>query len=180
MPGTQPTVEIAVRRLVTPRSGRRSQAASTLSMFIVGSPMPMKTTWSTSSTRRKWSTWSRISSAVRLRANFIFPVAQKVQVSGQPDCDETQTDLPPVAVAHQHRLDRPPVAGVEKGLDRAVIRTAPRPARSASRSAGPPRASPAARRADSSSPHSSRPRARPTPRPGNRGKPAPPPRREPR
>ena len=95
IPGTQPTVEIAVRRLVTPRSGSRSQAASTLSMFIVGSPMPMKTTWSIASTRRKWSAWSRISSAVRLRPNFILPVAQKVQVSGQPDCEETQTERRP-------------------------------------------------------------------------------------
>ncbi len=64
-------------------------------MFIVGSPIPMKTTWSTSSRRRKCRAWSRISSALRLRANFIWPVAQKVQVSGQPDCEETQTERRP-------------------------------------------------------------------------------------
>ena len=46
MPGIQPTVEIAVRRWVMPRSGSRSQAASTLSRFIIGSPMPMNTQWS--------------------------------------------------------------------------------------------------------------------------------------
>ena len=46
MPGIQPTVEIAVRRWVIPRSGSRSQAASTLSRFIIGSPMPMNTQWS--------------------------------------------------------------------------------------------------------------------------------------
>ena len=47
MPGTQPTVEIVVRRWVTPRSGRRSQAASTASRLSIGSPMPMNTQWST-------------------------------------------------------------------------------------------------------------------------------------
>jgi hypothetical protein len=39
--------------------------------------------------------WSRISSALRLRPNFICPVAQKVQVSGQPDCEERQTERLP-------------------------------------------------------------------------------------
>ena len=64
-------------------------------MFIIGSPIPMKTTWSIGSTRRKWSAWSRISSALRLRPNLICPVAQKVQVSGQPDCEERQTERRP-------------------------------------------------------------------------------------
>ena len=45
--------------------------------------------------RRKCSAWSRISDAVRLRPNFIGPVAQNVQVSGQPDCDETQSERRP-------------------------------------------------------------------------------------
>ena len=96
MPGIQPTVEIAVRRWVMPRSGRRSQAASTLSRFSIGSPMPMNTQWSTRlDSRRKCSAWSRISDAVRLRANFIAPVAQNVHVSGQPDCEETQIERRP-------------------------------------------------------------------------------------
>ncbi len=43
MPGTQPTVEIVVCEVATPMSGSRSQAASTASRFIIGSPMPMKT-----------------------------------------------------------------------------------------------------------------------------------------
>ena len=64
-------------------------------MFIIGSPIPMKTTWSIGSTRRKWRAWSRISSALRLRPNLIWPVAQKVQVSGQPDCEERQTERRP-------------------------------------------------------------------------------------
>ncbi len=92
MPGIQPTVEIVVRRWVMPRSGRRSQAASTLSRFSIGSPMPMKTQWSIASIRRKCSAWSTISEALRLRANRIAPVAQNVHVSGQPDCEETQIE----------------------------------------------------------------------------------------
>ena len=57
--------------------------------------MPMKTQWSTASMRRKCSAWSRISDAVRLRPNRIAPVAQNVQVSGQPDCEETQIERRP-------------------------------------------------------------------------------------
>ena len=45
--------------------------------------------------RRKCSTWSRISDARRLRPKRIAPVAQKVQVSGQPDWEETQTERRP-------------------------------------------------------------------------------------
>ena len=41
--GYRTTVEIAVRRLVIPRSGRRSQASRTDSMLSIGSPIPMKT-----------------------------------------------------------------------------------------------------------------------------------------
>ena len=36
-----------------------------------------------------------ISEALRLRAKRIEPVAQNVQVSGQPDCDDTQIDRRP-------------------------------------------------------------------------------------
>ena len=95
IPGIQPTVEIVVRRLVMPICGRRRQVASTLSRFIIGSPIPMNTRWSTSSMRRKCRTWSRISLSDRFRPNFIVPVAQNVQVSGQPDCEETQTERRP-------------------------------------------------------------------------------------
>ena len=77
--------EIVVRRGVIPRSGRRRAAASTSSRFSIGSPIPMNTAWPTGSARRKCSAWSRISDAVRLRPNAICPVAQNVQVSGQPD-----------------------------------------------------------------------------------------------
>ncbi len=65
-------------------------------MLKPGSPMPMKTRWSTGSIRRKCSTWSRISDGVRLRPKRIVPVAQNVQVSGQPDWEETQTERRPL------------------------------------------------------------------------------------
>ena len=78
-----------------PMSGRRAQAASTLSRFMSGSPMPMNTAWFTGSSRRKCRAWSRISDAVRLRPKRIVPVAQKVQVSGQPDWLETQSERRP-------------------------------------------------------------------------------------
>ena len=81
-----------MRRLVMPTSGSFSHAASTLGRFIIGSPMPMKTAWSTDSMRRKCSAWSRISPAVRLRPNFIVPVAQNVHVSGQPDCEDRHSE----------------------------------------------------------------------------------------
>jgi len=85
MPGIQPTVDTPMFEWAIPMSGKRSHAASTWSRFISGSPMPMKTAWFTASLRRKWSAWSRISDAVRLRPNLIVPVAQNVHVSGQPD-----------------------------------------------------------------------------------------------
>src|SRR5215211_3851020 len=85
IPGIQPTVEMAVWAVEMPSWGSRSQAPSTASAFISGSPMPMNTAWLTGSLRRKWSAWSRISEDVRLRPKRIEPVAQKVQVSGQPD-----------------------------------------------------------------------------------------------
>ena len=47
------------------------------------------------SLRLKCSAWSRISDVVRLRPNFIVPVAQNVHVSGQPDWDETHSDRRP-------------------------------------------------------------------------------------
>ncbi len=95
MPGIQPTVEIAVFDVATPSSGRRSQAPRTLSRFISGSPMPMNTALVTASVRRKWSAWSRISEVVRLRPNLMRPVAQKVQVSGQPDWLDRQSERRP-------------------------------------------------------------------------------------
>jgi hypothetical protein len=95
IPGIQPTVETPMFECAIPMSGRRSHAASTLSTFMSGSPMPMKTAWLTGSLRRKWSAWSRISDAVRLRPKRIAPVAQNVQVSGQPDWLDTHSERRP-------------------------------------------------------------------------------------
>ena len=49
IPGIQPTVDMAVRRCVTPTSGRRVHASRTASRFSIGSPMPMNTQWFTAS-----------------------------------------------------------------------------------------------------------------------------------
>ena len=57
--------------------------------------MPMKTAWLTAAVRRKWSAWSRISELVRLRPKRMLPVAQKVQVSGQPDWLDRQSERRP-------------------------------------------------------------------------------------
>jgi hypothetical protein len=95
IPGIQPTVDTPMFEWAIPMSGKRSQAASTLSRFISGSPMPMKTAWFTGSLRRKWSAWSRISEAVRLRPKRMVPVAQKVQVNGQPDWLDTHSERRP-------------------------------------------------------------------------------------
>ncbi len=52
----------------------------------------MNTQWSTGPMRLKCSACSRISEVLRLRAKRICPVAQKLHVSGHPDCEETQTE----------------------------------------------------------------------------------------
>jgi hypothetical protein len=95
MPGIQPTVDTPMLECAIPMSGSRSQAARTLSRFISGSPMPMNTAWFTASLRRKWSAWSRISDAVRFRPKRMVPVAQNVQVSGQPDWLDTHSERRP-------------------------------------------------------------------------------------
>jgi hypothetical protein len=58
---------------------------------------------------------------VRLRPNFMVPVAQNVQVSGQPLWEDS-TASGAVAVTHEHGLDRAPVVRVEERLDRPVAR----------------------------------------------------------
>ena len=76
----------------------------------------------------------------------------------------------PVAVAHQHRLDRPPVGGVEERLDGAVVGLRLGLEARGSRAAPRRRAARAAAPAGWSSPRRSAPRAPPTPRPGRRGR----------
>ena len=85
---------------------------------------------------------------------------RSVHVSGQPDCEERQIERAAVAVAHQHRLQRPSVGGREQRLDRPVARAgllAQREAREGQLALPAPRA---AARAGRSSPRSRRaPRA---------------------
>ena len=92
-PRTQPTVEIAVRRWVIPMSGSRRHASSTASRFI-GSPIPMNAVVDgiePPEVERLVDDLSRGQVAPELH----LPVAQNVQVRGQPDCDETQIDRRP-------------------------------------------------------------------------------------
>ena len=133
IPGTQPTVEIVVRRWVTPRSGSRSQAPSTASRLSIGSPMPMNTQWSIGPRRRKCSAWSRISDADRLRAKRIEPVAQKVHVSGHPDCEDRHTERRPSRKRISTASSGCPSRGREQGLDGAVARPAAWPSSSQAR-----------------------------------------------
>ena len=159
-----------MRRLVIPMSGSRRQASITASRFIIGSPMPMKTAWSTRSMRRKNRAWSRISEAVRLRPNFI--VARGAERAGQRATrlrGQAQR-APSVAVAHEHGLDGPAVVGVEERLDRAVGGLGLLDERRGSRAAPARRARSAARPGGWSSPRSPSRPARSTPRPASRGR----------
>ena len=138
-----------------PRAGSRPQASSTASKFISGSPMPMKTAWLVWPLRRVSTPASRISHGGRFPTKRIEPVAQNVQVSGQPDWELRGTPPPPVAVAHQHRLDRQPswvrnraltVPSLERdSRSRARLENGTRSDSSARRAAGQARHLPVAR-----------------------------------
>ena len=82
----------------------------------------MKTTWSTGSIRRKWSAWSRISRrgevAAELHLSRGAERARQRAAGLRRDADRA----PPVAVAHEHRLDRMAVARAEQRLHRPVAR----------------------------------------------------------
>ena len=123
MPGTQPAVEIAVRRGPMPRPGRARTAVRTASRFISGSPIPIRAALLRPLTgrpsrpaepgsatadeeperlpsveltaRKKNSACSTISQALRLRLKPIWPLAQKEHLSGQPDWVEMQTERRP-------------------------------------------------------------------------------------
>ena len=118
--------------------------------------------------RRKCSAWSRISEARQ--------VAREAHAAGRAERARQRAArlrgdadrAPPVAVAHQHRLQRPPVGGREQRLDGAVARACLARAASGSRTAARAPAPRAARRAGRSSPHSPRRPAPPTPTPGGR------------
>ena len=88
-PGSQPTVEIVVRRWVIPTSAgaTRRQDGVRIQERLAHAHVHGVVH---RSARRKWRAWSRISEAVRFRPNCIAPVAQNVHVSGHPDCEERQ------------------------------------------------------------------------------------------
>ena len=122
-PGSQPTVEIVVRRCVIPTSGSRRAAARTASTFMKGSPIPMKTRWSTGSVPAEVEHLVEDLPRGEVPSEGHRPVAQNVHVSGQPGLRRDADRAAPVPVAHQHGLDRVPVGGLEEGLDGAVART---------------------------------------------------------
>ena len=172
MPGIQPTSRPPVRRCVMPASGSRSAAASTASTFISGSPMPMNTRWLTASMP------AEVQDLVEdLRRAQVAPEAHRAR--GAERAGQRAARLrrhahraPPVAVAHQHGLDRPAVGGARTAPSPCRRRPGPRAPASASRRA---RARPARRAASAggrSSRRSRRRRGPPTPTPAGRGTPA--------
>ena len=90
-------------------------------MFIVGSPIPMKTTWSIASSAAEVQRLVEDLVGAEVAAELHLPGG--AEGAGQRaarlrgDADRAAA----VAVAHQHRLDRPPVGGVEERLDGAVV-----------------------------------------------------------
>ena len=105
-PGSQPTVEIVVRRCVMPRSGSRRAAASTSSRFSIGSPIPMKTQWSTRVEPAEMQ-----SLVEDLRCGQVAP--ERICARRAERARERAARLrgeaeraPTVAEAHQHGLDR--------------------------------------------------------------------------
>ena len=106
MPGSQPTVEIAVLDQGMPTSGSRSQAASTASRFMSGSPMPMNTAFVTA---------LRAAEVERLVEDLGGrEVAAEAHPAGRAEgagqraarLARQAERAAPVAVAHQHRLER--------------------------------------------------------------------------
>ena len=117
-PGSQPTVEIVVRRWVTPRSGSRRAASSAASKFSIGSPIPMKTTWSIDSRRRKCSAWSRISHAVRLRRKL--HLSGRAERAGQRAARTATTGRP--TAGRRGSASAPPRPGARRRCGRAPLR----------------------------------------------------------
>ena len=100
IPTGRPQVETITRRSARPKARGETSAASaspTAARLSRGSPMPMKTTFRSgvSASRAPCATWSRISSAVRLRAKGMPPVAQKTHPPGQPSWLDTQREVRP-------------------------------------------------------------------------------------
>ena len=103
-----------------PTSGSRRAAASTLSRFIIGSPMPMNTRWSTrldaAEVQHLVEDLGRGQVAAELHLPGGAERARQRAAGLRGDADRAAA----VAVAHQHGLDGAAVVGVEERLDRAV------------------------------------------------------------
>ena len=99
-----------------PMSGSRSQASITASRFISGSPMPMKTAWSTAVDAAEVQRLIEDLRGGQVAAER-HP-AGRAEVAGQRAAGlARQADrAAAVAVAHQHGLERPAVGGLEERL----------------------------------------------------------------
>ena len=121
MPGTQPTVEIAVRRWVTPRSG--SALAGGEDGVDVHRRLPHAHEDDVVDRLQAAEVERLVEDLVGAQVAAELHLAGGAEGAGQRAAGlRGEADrAAPVAVAHQHRLDRPPVAGVEERLDRAVV-----------------------------------------------------------
>ena len=121
MPGTQPTVEIAVRRLVTPRSG--SAFAGGEHVVDVHRRLPHAHEDDVVDRFDAAEVERLVEDLVGGEVAAELHLAGRAEGAGQRaarlrgDADRA----PAVAVAHQHRLDRAPVGGVEERLHGAVV-----------------------------------------------------------
>ena len=103
-----------------PRSGSRSQASSTLSRFSSGSPMPMNTAWLTGSLAAEVQRLVEDLRGGQVAAELHPPGGAEgagqraARLAGQAQ------RAAPVAVAHQHGLQRPAVVGAQQRLLGAV------------------------------------------------------------
>ncbi len=151
-------------------SGRRSQAASTLSRLSIGSPMPMNTQWSMAvhATEAKRLLddlrGTQIATELHLARSAERAGQRTARLRGDAD------RVAPVAIAHQYRLQGPPVGGREQGLDRTVARASLLAQLEARERDVLAQRTHAAGRAGSSSARSPRRPWRPTPTPGARGR----------
>ena len=110
MPGIQPTVEIAVWRWLIPIVGSRAHASSTASRFIIGSPMPMNTAWSTCAGAAEVQRLvedlrgGQVAAEAHLTGGAERAGQRAARLRGQAQRPAA------VAIAHQHRLHRAAVA----------------------------------------------------------------------
>ena len=170
MPGTQPTVEIVVRRCVMPTSGSlraaREHAVEVHHRLAHAHEHEVVDRLDAAEVQHLVEDLRGGQVAAELHRPGGAERAGQRAARLRGDADRAAA----VAVAHQHRLDRPPVVGVEQRLHRPVGARAPRRPSAGSRTAPRPPAARAARRAGRSSRRSRPRRAPPSSRPGGRGR----------